>query len=30
MKVKEKAAKCASNYGCMVTPGMRECKPDVR
>jgi len=27
MKVKEKAAFLA-NYGCMLTPGMRECKSD--
>jgi hypothetical protein len=28
MKVKEKAAFLA-NYGCMLTPGMRECKSDI-
>lgn len=28
MKVKEKAETVANN-GCMLTPGMRECKPDV-
>jgi len=29
MKVKEKADSFAANYGCMLTPGMRECKPDI-
>jgi hypothetical protein len=29
MKVKEKAAFLRRIYGCMLTPGMRECKPDV-
>jgi|GEM_PF-3844195 len=28
MKVKEKAA-FALMYGVMLTPGMRECKPDI-
>src|SRR5215217_6270613 len=29
MKVKEKADSFAANYGCMLTPGMRECKPEI-